>query len=168
MGNWERAHRDYSHILDLDPQHRQALTYRAYIDMRQHHYEEAKQDYTKALSLYPDDETARAGYAVLLQEMGKLSEAIHQLSVLVEQHPERTEYLVMRAEIEVANSQPELALYDLDKAIEKDKSNKDYYLKRGYLLYEGKKYRAAHADFEQAVRLGVPRDTLKSLLKKSK
>ena len=90
------------------------------------------------------------------------------IALLIDRHPHRAELYSIRAEIEAEQHQPELALLDLNKAIQLEPSNRNMVLTRAYLyLKEGKKH-LAKQDFLRAIQLGVPRGQLKEELKQCK
>jgi Tfp pilus assembly protein PilF len=66
------------------------------------------------------------------------------------------------------NKQFELAIMDLDKAVELEPENQNYYLARAYLHKEQGNKRKALADFEAAIKNGVPRASLEEELKSLK
>jgi Flp pilus assembly protein TadD len=70
--------------------------------------------------------------------------------------------------MEIENHQPELALLDIDKAIELEPDNGKFFLSRGYLYADMGKKKLAYLDFEKAISLGIPRYSLETELKKLK
>ena len=96
------------------------------------------------------------------------TEALAMLSALIDKHPDKAELYTIRAEIESENNQPELAIIDLNKAVELDPGNKNTILTRAYLYKLTGNKRLAHHDFERAIELGVPRASLKKELKETK
>ena len=70
--------------------------------------------------------------------------------------------------MEAENKQPELAIMDLDKAVELNPTNSNYVLARAYLHLEKGNKHLAKKDFETAISLGVPRSGLRDELKQCK
>ena len=70
------------------------------------------------MTLQPDNYAALLGVAILFQNANKPQEAVTRLTLLIDQYPDKAELYSIRAEIEAENKQSELALMDLDKAIE--------------------------------------------------
>ena len=116
----------------------------------------------------PLKDTALLGIALIEQSLHHTSEALARLTRLIEQHSDRAELYTIRAEIEAENRQPELAIMDLDKAIELEPGNANTVLTRAYLYKLIGNKRLAHHDFERAIELGVPRSSLKRELKETK
>ena len=141
-------------------------------------YDETGMEYLSAMSFYgaalsssafdPDNYTALLGIALIEQSLHHTSEALTRLTRLIEQHADRAELYTIRAEIEAENRQPELAIMDLDKAIELEPGNANTVLTRAYLYKLIGNKRLAHHDFERAIELGVPRSSLKRELKETK
>jgi Tfp pilus assembly protein PilF len=59
------------------------------------------------------------------------------------------------------HNQPELALMDLDKAVELDSTNMNYVLARAYLYQQQGNNHRAKQDFDRAIELGMPAQMLK-------
>lgn len=165
MGNLSRALIDYRNVIDVDPNNTEALQYMGYIFTQQKEYTKAKTHYERLLSIEPDNYPAQLGVAILFQEVGKPADAIARLTILSEKYPDKAEILSMRAEIEAEMKQTELALMDLDRAIQIEPNNTNMILTRAYIhLHEGNKAKA-RKDFERAIELGIPRGQLKQELK---
>lgn len=166
LGNLSKAVADYTTIIDREPVNLQALSYRAYAHSKQRNYIEAKQDYDKVLKIDPRNYAAQLGMVSLCREIGRASEALTRLDLLVGQYPDKAEIYGLRAELHKAEGHLELALMDLDKAVELEPDNADLVLARAYLhLEQGNKF-YARRDFEKAVSLGVPRSSLKEELRR--
>lgn len=165
LGNLSKAVADYTTIIDREPVNLQALSYRAYAHSKQRNYVEAKLDYDRVLKIDPRNYTAQLGMVSLCREIGRASEALTRLDLLVGQYPDKAEIYGLRAELHKAEGHLELALMDLDKAVELEPDNADLVLARAYLHLElGNKF-YARRDFEKAVSLGVPRSSLKEELR---
>lgn len=166
LNNTGKALLDYSSIIDFDPNNREALLARAYIYQQRRDYYNAKRDYETLLTNNPHDYAALLGTAILFQNAGKPQEAITRLSLLIDEYADKAELYSIRAEIEKEEKHSELAIMDLNKAIELEPHNRNMVLSRAYLhLSDGNK-RMALADFERAIELGVPRGQLREELKK--
>lgn len=62
---------------------------------------------------YRDETAQRYGYALALMRAGRLDAARQQLAPLLEQHPSQTEFLVLNAEIDRRDGEPQQAVRDL-------------------------------------------------------
>ena len=103
--------------------------------------------------------------ATLSQKEGKYREAIEHINEMMLNSPENATLYIARADVEREMDHTDLALIDLDHAIEIDPDNSNAYLLRGDIyLVQGKKLLAKN-DFEKAISLGVPTASLREKLK---
>lgn len=166
--NYSKALIDYGNIIEADPQNTHAFTCRAYTLVKCRRYAEARIDYEKALEIEPKNYAAQLGLAILYQETNKRAEALSRITLMIGMFPDKAELYSIRAEMEQEAGHAELALIDMNKAVELEPENKNYVLTRAYIhLAQNNKY-YARKDFEKAIKLGVPRHSLKEELKKTK
>lgn len=168
MNDLDRAYTDYCDVLDIDKKNPEALMFRAYIYMKRRQYQEARLDYRSYLELNPRDKTARLGMALVNQKCRRFQEALEEFNRLIVDYPEDVSLLKARAELEVEMNTLDLALLDLENAVEVAPDDPEIYVMCGdiYLL-QGKK-REAYVAFEKAIELGVLRPQLNDRLKASK
>lgn len=164
MQLWEKAVSDFSRIVDLRPDNIVARNYRAYAYMQLRRFDEAHVDYERILQRDAQNYDARLGLALTEQRMGHRDRAIELLSSLMESCPDSVQLYSVRASIYAENQQPELALLDLDHAIEADADNSNYLLARAYLYLEQGNRLRARADFRRAIERGVPEAALRKEL----
>ena len=106
-------------------------------------YDLAKNDYETVLANVPTNKEARLGLAYMFQSSGRRKEALEQLNIVVEQHPEDPEAYVARASYEAELKLYEIALYDWEEAIKRKPANIDYALSYiDLLIISGKNNRA--------------------------
>lgn len=164
MQLWEKAAADFSRILDLRPDNLVARNYRAYAYFQLRRFDEARMDYERILQRDAQNYDARLGMALTEQRMGHRDRAIEQLGSLMQACPDSIQLYSVRAAVYAENRQPELALLDLDRAVEAEPHNTNYLLARAYLhLEQGNRLRA-RADFRRAIALGVPEAALRKEL----
>lgn len=140
LDSLNKALEDYNHILEKEPTNTGALFFRANIFSETERYEEARADYIKLLSLEPDNDNVKLGLAILYKNENKLNESHTLLTLLIEDNPERAEYYIARSNVERLMGHTELALMDVEKAIELEPENGNHYTLQA-ILYErlGKK-----------------------------
>ncbi len=165
---WRKAIRDFSNILDVNPHNLAVRNLRAFAYAKTRAYDEAKTDYLRVLDEEAQNYSARLGLAILEQLMGHLSVAIERISTMITTMPDKAELYSVRAGMYAENKQPELAIFDLDKAISLDAANVNYVLARAYLHKERGAKHAALQDFERAIRLGIPAASLNEEIKACK
>lgn len=167
LGDDERAYTDLGNVLDCDAGHRDALLLRAHLAVQRHRYDVACADYSRLLSADLDDEQAQFGLAILNQKTGRLQEATDQLTRLVEAHPENPDYLQARADVYLDRSMADMALLDLDGAIELSPADPYLCVARAETLLAMGHRRDARAALDHAVALGIPRPQLQELYRQT-
>lgn len=176
LGRNRLAQADYSLVLDLEKENEEALLMRAYIYAQQREYKLAKADYERLLKANPASYNGRLGLATLEQKEGKYEEALALLNALIADQRDNpslssSQYAVLyvaRAGVEKELNHTELALVDLEEAIQLDDSQPEIYLMRGEIYLAQKKKDLARRDFEKALSLGVPQADLRDLLRQAK
>lgn len=168
LGQYGKATIDLTTILDVAPDHIEARNHRAYCYAQSRRYDEARVDYQRVLERDVQNRMARLGLAMLSQQTGHLSDAIERISQLIGEGASDAELLSIRSGMYAENRQPELAIIDLDRAIQLAPDNTNYWLARAYLHKSQGNRRQALADFEQAIALGIPRSSLRQELKECK
>ena len=155
LKNYGKAIYDYTSILDMVPTNIDALNYRAYAYFQQREYDRAKADYESVLRLKASDPTAALGVALILQKTNKFGEAIKRMDFLIAEYPERDDLLAIRASMLTDRGQYELALVDMDRAIEISPSNPTYYVQRAEIYEQKGKKKLANRDRRNAAKLVV-------------
>lgn len=177
LGKDELARVDYSLALDLETDNQEALLMRAYIYKQKRDYKAARSDYERLLKLNPLSYNGRLGLAVLEQKEGKYEEALSVLNKMIADKADGATQItaplyavlyVARAGVEKEMEHLDLALIDLEEAIQLDPSQSEAYLMRGQIYLSQKKKELARRDFEKAVTLGVPQGDVRALLQQCK
>ena len=168
LEQWQYARDEYDFVLRRDPQNIAALFYRAFVNERQKRYKFARLDYEHLLYIIPGNFEASLGLALLNQKDNRYTEAINQINLLVDQHPDSAVAYAARAGIEMERKMYIPAEYDYGKAIELEPGNMDYRLNRANvrLLLHNKK--EAREDLDEMVRHGVSKASLMEWYKKCK
>lgn len=151
LDSLELALDDYNHILSQEPANSSALFFRATIYTEMDKYDKAKQDYIKILSLEPNNNNVKLGLAMLYKKERKYNESLTLLTLLIEDNPKMAEFYIARSNVERLMGQTELALMDVEKAIELEPENGNHYILQGILLERlGKKEAAKQSRFKAA------------------
>lgn len=156
LENYHRAILDFTDMIALDGTNAEAYAYRGFANSKQRAFDKAKADFAAALEIAPDNYTAQMGLVVVEQQMGHRAEAMKQINLLLDKFPDKAELYSMRADMETEANQLELALLDLNKAVELEPGSKTYVLNRAYLHKTMKNMHLARLDFMRAIELGVP------------
>lgn len=152
LDSLEKALDDYNHILQHEPTNSGALFFRASIYSEMKEYAKAKEDYINLLSLEPNNDNVKLGLAMLYKEEMKYNESLTLLTLLIEKNPEIAEFYIARSNVERLMGHTELALMDVDKAIELEPENGNYYTLQGILLERLGKNEAARISRRKAAR----------------
>jgi tetratricopeptide (TPR) repeat protein len=155
QGFSNRAYVDYCIVLDKDKKNTEALLMRAYIYMIRRDYNAARIDYNCLLEVDTLHYSARLGLATLNQREEKFREAMNILEELIAEYPIEMELYVARAEVEQNMNLPDLAIMDIDRAIQLNPLSAEAFLLRGKINLAYKKKKAAKKDFEKAKLLGI-------------
>jgi tetratricopeptide (TPR) repeat protein len=107
---------------------------------------------------------ARLGLATLNQREEKFREAMDILEKLITEYPTEMELYVVCAEVEQNMDLPDLALIDIDRAIQLNPLSAEAFFLRGKINLAGKKKKIAKKDFEKAELLGIPSSELREWL----
>lgn len=160
LGKATPALYDCNRVLDLEPDNEEALSMRAYAYMSKRELELARADYNHLLRLKPNDYDTMLGLITLSQQEMKYRDALEMVNLMMSSHPDDALLLTVRADIERETKHEDLALIDLDRAIELNPQLTDAYLLRGDIYLLQNKRQLARADFERVISLGVPQSQL--------
>jgi superkiller protein 3 len=138
-------------LVKLAPSRAGALFFRASIYSELDEFDKAKEDYLKLLSLEPKNNNVKLGLALLYKKEGKYNESLTLLTLLIEDNPNTAEYYIARSNVERLTGHTELALMDVEKAIELEPDNGNHYTLQAILLERlGKKEAAKQSRFKAA------------------
>ena len=160
LQQWQYAIDEYGLVLQHQVHNPAALFYRAYAATHLRHYEAARHDLETLLSVFPTHMEARLSLAYVLQRMGRQSEALDELNMVVEMQPDSALTYVARASLEREMNQLESALYDWQQAVRLEPLNSDYVVSEvELLLHLGRKAEALRV-LDEAAERGIPRGLL--------
>lgn len=165
LGNDDKAYTDLCNVMDKNPDHQEALYYRAFIYTNRREYAAARADYKRLLTLDPTHENGLLGLALLDQREGRLQAAELQLSQLVDRYPDNATYWQARANVLIEQKLFDLALLDLETAIALQPIDAHLYVARAELYLKMKRRTQAKQDLDRAVALGLSRIALGDLYK---
>ena len=160
LQQWQYAIDEYGQVLQHEAQNPAALFYRGYASMQLRHYDVARRDYEELLRIFPRHTEARLSLAYVLQQMGRKTEALDELNILVEQRPDSAVAYAARAALEEELKQDEPALYDWEQTIRLEPQNADYVVSRVALLLRLKRKGEAKKELDAALKRGIPRGLL--------
>ena len=168
LEEWDYALAEYGKILHTDEHNLAALYFRAYVHVKQHHYDLARVDYETFLRLQPSHFEARLGLAHVLQKMGRKTETVDELNRIVQLFPNSADAYATRAAYETEMKQYEVALYDWDEAIRRKPLNEGLVASKADVLITLNRIDEARRELNAAIKRGIPRYALKEWLDKCK
>lgn len=160
LQQWQYAIDEYGLILQREAQNPAALFYRAYASMHLRRYDVARRDYEELLSIFPRHMEARLSLAYVLQQMGRMTDAMDHLNIVVEQRPDSVAGYVARASLERELKLNDAALYDWREAIAREPRNADYVVSAVEVLLFQNRSSEARRELDAAVKRGIPRGLL--------
>ena len=168
LEEWDYALAEYGKILHADERNLAALYFRAFVHVKQHHYDLARVDYEAFLRLQPAHFEARLGLAHVLQKMGRKTDTVDELNRIVQMFPDSADAYAARAAYETEMKQYEVALYDWDEAIRRKPLNEGFVASKADVLIGLNRMDEARRELNAAIKRGIPRYALKEWLDKSK
>lgn len=116
----------------------------------------------------PDNQSASLLLAGILEETGQPKAALEQLNLFIAAHPQNTDGLAARAALLNRLEQYYPAEADYDTLIQLQADNPSLYILRARVRLKLDKHEAARSDLEKAVKLGVPRGEIATLLREAR
>lgn len=165
---WEYAIDEYSLVLRHDSTNIAALFYRAYANNHLRRYELSINDYNALLCRLPHNLEARLGLANCYIKMNKLQDAMAQMNILVEQHPDSAIVYVARADLAKSQGYYDMSLLDWEMALRLKPKVIEYIVSKAevYLLKGDK--RKAKKTLDVALENGAHRYALREWYDKCK
>ncbi|MBR1548491.1 MAG: hypothetical protein IJ637_07185 [Prevotella sp.] len=160
LQQWQYAVDEYAAILQREPHNAAALFYRAYANTHMRRYLLARNDYSDLLAIYPRHFEARLSLAYVLQLMDKQKDALDQLNLLVQTHPDSAVAYAARANMERSAGQHDAAIYDWEAAVRLAPHDAGYVASLADLLIAVNRRREARKVLDEATRRGIPRGLL--------
>lgn len=161
LDQWQYAKDEYDKVLQLQPGNVAGLYYRAYANERLHRYNFARLDYENLLDIIPGNFEAQLGLALLNQKDKHFTEALDGINRLVTAFPDSSLAWAARGGIEKEQGMLELAEYDYEEALVRDKGNTDYLLNLTDIQIRLRKYDNAKRNLDAIVKQGTPKMALK-------
>jgi tetratricopeptide (TPR) repeat protein len=118
-------------------------------------FDKAWKDYEQLQWWIPDNLSVRLGIAMLYQKEKRYDECFMVLSGMIEEFPEIAELYIARSNLERERGHNELAMIDLEKAIEIDPDNANNYILQAIIYEKMGKKDAARKCREKATLLGA-------------
>ena len=168
LEQWDYALAEYGKILHADENNLAALYFRAFVHVKQNHYDLARVDYEAFLRHQPNHFEARLGLAHVLQKMGRKTDCVDELNRIVQMFPDSADAYAARAAYETEQKQYEIALYDWDEAIRRRPLSSGYVVSKVDILIRLYLMDEARSELNAAVKRGIPRYALKEWFDKCK
>jgi tetratricopeptide (TPR) repeat protein len=129
------------------------LYYHGMVAERMKNYNQAEQDYSKAVAKGNNYIDAYLALANLRLQMGKLDQAMENCNILLGIDPDNKEAYLIRSRIYAKRTEYPKAIDDISKVLFKNPEDKDMYLVRGTYYQEFTQHQNAINDFTRALML---------------
>lgn len=166
MNIFDKALRDYSEIILIDPDYEDAYYLRGLIRIETGDTLAAKQDFDLLYKKNKNSALARVGTATLYNASGRYREAAELYTEVIRFNPQKASFYLNRSEAYLLDQKPGKALKDINSAIEIDDKNAVYYYMRGKIKMAMFEKESAKNDFKAAVDLGLNPRLVDEQLKK--
>lgn len=155
---YEAAINDLEKVIEIVPQHYQAITRCGLAKERSGNQKEALENYNQALKINSNYVEAYLNRSTLLFKMKKYEKSLEDCNKAIELSPSVKSY-TNRGLIKYQMKNVEGALSDMKKATEIDPENPESYFSRGSINLYSQKYVDAEADFTKVIKLDKSRTT---------
>jgi len=142
---------DFYQALQIDPDFAPAYRQRAAVYLKQEKYAHALEDYNKYLKIRPEDAGAYNNRATLKYITGNVFGAMTDYDIGLELNPGIFTMHVNQADLKINCGQLEEALKIINTGLKHHRNSAELWYKRGLLQHKMSNYKAAIADFDQAI-----------------
>jgi tetratricopeptide (TPR) repeat protein/uncharacterized alpha/beta hydrolase family protein len=164
-GDYNLAVDCFNKILEKFPNHKTALINRATANLKKELYGKAINDLKKAMETGSESPIMYNNLGIAWAKKGYYELALIYFNHALEVKPDCIDGLNNRGCIWVKMGEPEKAVHDFNKIIERDRHNHLAYYNRGCVWAKRRKFKAALADAENAVKLKPDQDKYRHLVK---
>ena len=168
LKQWQYAVDEYSLVLQKEPRNPAALFYRAYANTHLRHFDLSRNDLNDLLTYLPNHFEARLSLAIILQQLGRKQDALDQLNLTVQMHPDSAVAYAARANVERQMKHDDAALYDWERAEQLSPRDPFYVVSHVDLLLVLERRTEARRVLDAAVRRGIPKGMLLEWYEKCK
>lgn len=161
LQQWDYAIEEYGQVLRQDDRNLAALYFRAYCHTQLRHYDMAKADYDAFLAIQPQHFEAHLGLAHVLQKMGRKTDILDELNLMVQLFPDSAMAYAARAAYETEQKDYDVALYDWDEALRRQPEQAEYAVSKADILIALGRKKEARETLDKAVSHGASRGALK-------
>ncbi len=150
LGKAQEAVSDLTTAIRINPGNPAAYYMRGALFLRMGQLDAALQDVSKAILLGGPDGLVEKR-ALILEKLGRYSEAIEDLTFLLNNKPQDAEILSQRGWCYLCLGDMDNALADFDLVLEKRPDDLNAYIQRGWVYLEKERYQAAFDNFSKAL-----------------
>ena len=151
--DFDRAIADYSELIQLYPQDRDAFICRGEANRQKRNFDQAIADYGQAIELDPNDGTAYVSRAVAYSQKEDFDRAFVDYARALELNPRDVRAYLNRGTSYRARGDIDRAMADFDQAIQISPTYKYAYLRRGNAYVDKGDFNHAIADYDDGIRL---------------
>ena len=145
---------NYDAFIDLNKTSPAAYFDRGEVKMELHDYKGAIADFSKAISLDPDDYDAHTMKAICNYHYGYTEQALKEFDAITRMNPEYVNAHFNKGIVLIDLARYEEAIEEFDQVVKKDPEHSDGYEKRGEAKFEAGMIDEACEDFNKAAEMG--------------
>ncbi len=154
IGEYEAALENYARILELYPNHIEALNARSALYNRMGLYDEALIDTNQVLSIVSDNIDALNTRSYTYAYLGQYEDALNDINTVLSFDPSNTTALHNKSIfLTKIGDNSKAVLENINKAINVEPNNGKLYNTRGNIYFEMSNYDLAYADFLESIEL---------------
>jgi tetratricopeptide (TPR) repeat protein len=150
---WQNSITFWNYELGKEPDATVAYLYRGISFMKSGRYEQATEDFNRAISLSPTDYHAFLNRGILYEKLNLSAQAINDFNTVITMQPLNYHAYAYRGMIFDRMRQPEKALADFDMAVSINPKDPDGYYNRGLFFAKVGQLERALADYDKALFL---------------
>lgn len=156
-GQNEKAIKEYTKALELDPKHKNANNHRGIAYKRLNRFDLAMADFNRALELDPNDADSYANRGLIYTAQRRFDLALKDFDRAIQLDPQLAMAYWGRGSALIGKGQRDRAMQNFNKAIEIDPNTFEFFLSRGMAFLTEDKIDLALADLNRGVKVNPQR-----------
>lgn len=156
-GQNEKAIKEYTRALELDPKYSHANNHRGIAYKRLNRFDLAMADFNRALELDPNDADSYANRGLIYNAQRRFDLAQKDFDRAIQLDPQLAMAYWGRGSALIGKGQRDRAMQDFNKAIELNSNTFEFFLSRGMAFLTENKIDLALADFNRGVKVNPQR-----------
>ncbi len=149
----EQALASYQEVLNIRPEHEEALLGKAEVLQQLNRQDDALANYEQLLTLNPERWEAWLGTGQILGDRQQYDQALEALAQAIQLNPRQADIWQTKAKIHLQRKETELALESLTALLELDSRLVWAWYEKGWIHHQQRQYSEAIAAYDRALRI---------------